>query len=326
APATVSCPRWPCWMRWHAADVIFRARAKAWTNCRRSRATCARRAAPRWWRRKACDAPCPRWKKPCAVVGAWCCDLPAPSRSCASPSRPPTRRKSSSSPRASPKRCRSRPRKARHDRAATVAMNRVPTLDIRRYDNDRDAFVAELGTAYREYGFCGITGHGVAPELVDGAYDAFVRFFALPTQTKMRYHVPGTGGARGYTPYKVETAKDSEHPDLKEFWHIGRELPDDSPYRELMPPNLWPAEVPDFRECGYGLYEALDALGTRVLRVLALHIGLPERFFDDKTNTGNSILRPIHYPPIESGDVPNVRAGAHEDINFITLLVGTSAA
>ncbi|HWG10065.1 MAG TPA: 2-oxoglutarate and iron-dependent oxygenase domain-containing protein [Rhodanobacteraceae bacterium] len=205
-------------------------------------------------------------------------------------------------------------------------MNRVPTLDIRRYDNDRDAFVAELGTAYREYGFCGITGHGVAPELVDGAYDAFVRFFALPTQTKMRYHVPGTGGARGYTPYKVETAKDSEHPDLKEFWHIGRELPDDSPYRELMPPNLWPAEVPDFRECGYGLYEALDALGTRVLRVLALHIGLPERFFDDKTNTGNSILRPIHYPPIESGDVPNVRAGAHEDINFITLLVGASAA
>ena len=205
-------------------------------------------------------------------------------------------------------------------------MNRVPTLDIRRYDNDRDAFVAELGAAYREYGFCGITGHGIASELVDGAYDAFVRFFALPTQTKMRYHVPGTGGARGYTPYKVETAKDSELPDLKEFWHIGRELPDDSPYRELMPSNLWPTEVPDFREYGYGLYEALDALGTRVLRALALHIGLPERFFDDKTNTGNSILRPIHYPPIESAAVPNVRAGAHEDINFITLLVGASAA
>ncbi len=205
-------------------------------------------------------------------------------------------------------------------------MPHVPALDIRRYDTDRNAFVAELGTAYREFGFCGITGHGIDPELIDGAYEVFRKFFALPLETKMKYHVPGTGGSRGYTPYKVETAKDSVHPDLKEFWHIGRELPDDSPYRALMPPNLWPDEIPGFREYGYGLYRALDELGMRVLRALALHIGLPERFFDDKTNTGNSILRPIHYPPIESAEIPNVRAGAHEDINFITLLVGASAA
>ncbi len=205
-------------------------------------------------------------------------------------------------------------------------MQHVPALDIRRYDNDRDAFVSELGAAYREFGFCGITGHGIDPCLIDGAYEAFRRFFALPLDTKMKYHVPGTGGARGYTPLKIETAKDSVHPDLKEFWHIGRELPDGSPYRALMPPNLWPVEIPSFREYGYGLYQALDGLGTRVLRALALHIGLPERFFDDKTNAGNSILRPIHYPPIETAGIPNVRAGAHEDINFITLLVGASAA
>ena len=92
-----------------------------------------------------------------------------------------------------------------------------------------------------------------------------------------------------------------------------------------MPPNLWPSEVAGFRERGYALYQALDQLGTRVLRALALHIGLPERWFDDKVDLGNSILRPIHYPPIETDDVPNVRAGAHEDINFITLLVGASA-
>jgi isopenicillin N synthase-like dioxygenase len=92
-----------------------------------------------------------------------------------------------------------------------------------------------------------------------------------------------------------------------------------------MAPNLWPTEVAGFREYGYGLFEALDALGSRVLRALALHIGLPEKYFDDKTNFGNSILRPIHYPPITSPDIPNVRAGAHEDINLITLLVGASA-
>ncbi len=203
---------------------------------------------------------------------------------------------------------------------------RIPTLDIRRYDSDRAAFVAELGAAYREWGFAGIRGHGIPQALIDNAYDAFVRFFALPADVKMKYHLKGLGGARGYTPFGIETAKDSRYPDLKEFWHIGRELPSDSKFADIMPPNLWPAEISGFHESGYALYEALDALGTRVLRALALHIDLPEHFFDNKTNVGNSILRPIHYPPITAPDVPNVRAGAHEDINLITLLVGASAA
>ena len=203
--------------------------------------------------------------------------------------------------------------------------SRIPTLDIRRYDTDRDAFVAELGAAYREWGFAGIRGHGIAPSMVNSAYDAFQRFFTLPAEVKMKYHLKGTGGARGYTPFGIETAKDSRYPDLKEFWHIGREIPRDSKYADVMAPNVWPAEVPEFRPAGYGLYDALDKLGSRVLRALALHIDLPEPYFDDKTNFGNSILRPIHYPPITTPDIPNVRAGAHEDINLITLLVGASA-
>ncbi len=198
-------------------------------------------------------------------------------------------------------------------------------------DDDRDTFVAELGAAYREWGFAGISGHGIPQALIDGSYDVFQRFFALPTDTKMKYHVPGSGGARGYTPFGIETAKDSRYSDLKEFWHVGRELPRDSRYADVMPPNVWPSEVPDFREHGYGLYQALDALGSRVLSALALHIDLPENYFADKTDFGNSILRPIHYPPItapadSTGSLPNVRAGAHEDINLITLLVGASAA
>jgi isopenicillin N synthase-like dioxygenase len=208
---------------------------------------------------------------------------------------------------------------------------RIPTLDIRRYDADRDAFVAELGAAYREWGFAGISGHGIPQALIDDSYDAIQRFFALPIDVKMKYHVTGSGGARGYTPFGIETAKDSRYPDLKEFWHVGRELHDDgsgraSKYAEVMPPNLWPGEVPGFHGHGYALYEALDALGSRVLTALALHIDLPENWFADKTDFGNSILRPIHYPPIAAQDMPNVRAGAHEDINLITLLVGASAA
>jgi isopenicillin N synthase-like dioxygenase len=209
--------------------------------------------------------------------------------------------------------------------------SQIPTLDIRRFTHpssgaDRQAFVDQLGAAYREWGFAGIRHHGIPQALIDGSYDVFQRFFALPEPVKMKYHVPGSGGARGYTPFGVETAKGAKHSDLKEFWHVGREIPDDSPYRDVMPPNLWPGEVEGFRERGYALYEALDALGSQVLSALALHIGLPEDWFADKTDQGNSILRPIHYPPITADDIPNVRAGAHEDINLITLLVGASAA
>lgn len=126
-----------------------------------------------------------------------------------------------------------------------TTVKRVPTLDIRRYDTDREAFVAELGAAYREYGFCGISGHGIPTELIDNAYQAFQQFFALPAETKLKYHVPGSGGARGYTPFKVETAKDSKYADLKEFWHVGREIPRDSRFADVMAPNLWPEEVPE---------------------------------------------------------------------------------
>ena len=210
-------------------------------------------------------------------------------------------------------------------------MAQIPTLDITRFTSpasaaDRDAFVAELGAAYREWGFAGIRNHGIPQAGIDAAYDVFKRFFALPEETKKKYHVAGGGGARGYTPFGVETAKGAKHFDLKEFWHIGREIPDDSKYREVMSPNLWPEEVEGFREHGYGLYRALDDLGSQVLAALALHIGLDEDWFADKTDSGNSILRPIHYPPITADDIPNVRAGAHEDINLITLLVGASAA
>ncbi len=209
--------------------------------------------------------------------------------------------------------------------------SQIPTLDIRRFTQptspeDRQAFVDELGAAYREWGFAGIRNHGIPQSLIDDSYDVFKRFFALPEETKKQYHVPGGGGARGYTPFGVETAKGAKYSDLKEFWHIGREIPDNSKYRDVMAPNLWPEEVDGFHEKGYALYNALDELGSQVLRALALHIGLPENYFADKTDFGNSILRPIHYPPITADDIPNVRAGAHEDINLITLLVGASAA
>lgn len=201
----------------------------------------------------------------------------------------------------------------------------IPTLDMGRFETDRASFVADLGAAYREFGFVGVTNHGIPKALMDRAYATFQEFFALPVETKMKYHVPGGGGARGYTGFGVETAKDSKHADLKEFWHVGRELPPGHRFESVMPPNLWPAEVPQFKEVAYSLYQALDALGLKMLSAIAEHLKLPSDFFNDKVDLGNSILRPIHYPPITADNIPNVRAGQHEDINFITLLIGSSA-
>lgn len=197
----------------------------------------------------------------------------------------------------------------------------IPTLDISEF-NGPGEFVDSAGAAYEEFGFCGIRGHGISDKVIQDAYDAIRAFFALPLETKARYGT-GVGGSRGYTRFGVETAKGNDHPDLKEFWQVGRELPEGEPHHPSLYPNIWPEEVAEFRERLYPLWQALDRLGGRVLEALALHLGLDQRFFANRVESGNSILRPLHYPPIEQKDTPSLRAAAHEDINLITLLVGS---
>jgi isopenicillin N synthase-like dioxygenase len=196
----------------------------------------------------------------------------------------------------------------------------VPTLDAR--DAESDQFAHDISEAYSQYGFVIIQNHGIDKRLIDQCLDCFRRFFALPVEEKLRYRIPNGGGARGYTAFGVETAKDSKHHDLKEFWHVGRELPPGHPFAEVMAPNVWVDSIPGFREATLGLYESFDALGRRLLAPIARSVHLPPDFFDDKVNFGNSVLRIIHYPPMPPEPTPSVRAGAHEDINVITLLLG----
>ena len=199
----------------------------------------------------------------------------------------------------------------------------IPVLDLQNFSGQRDDFTEALGQAYREYGFVGISGHGLGDKLTAQAYACFREFFALDEDTKQHYHEAGTGGARGYTGFGVEQAKDHDVPDLKEFWHVGREVDGDNPHPEILLPNLWPPEVDDFRATALALYGALDNLGQRMLSAIALDLGLPADWFADKVNMGNSILRPIHYPPIHNAAPGAVRAAQHEDINLITLLIGS---
>jgi len=67
----------------------------------------------------------------------------------------------------------------------------------------------------------------------------------------------------------------------------------------------------------------LEKTAKYVLRALALHLNLKESYFDTFIEEGNSILRPIHYPPITTEPKNAVRAAAHGDINLITLLMGS---
>jgi len=186
------------------------------------------------------------------------------------------------------------------------------------------AFADGLGASFERFGFAIVADHGLDAALIDRANAAAKAFFALPDAEKRAWRIDGGGGQRGYTPFGVEAAKGAAEVDLKEFWHIGRELAPGHRYRPVMPDNVWP-DIPDFRAALYGLYEALDALGQRVLAAIAQRLGLPPAYFDAAVGEGNSILRLLHYPPVAANPA-GVRAGAHEDINAITLLLGAEEA
>ncbi|MFN3864621.1 MAG: isopenicillin N synthase family dioxygenase [Erythrobacter sp.] len=185
----------------------------------------------------------------------------------------------------------------------------------------------ELGRSFAEYGFAVVCDHGIAQELIDAAEAASKAFFALPDAVKRRYRIEGGGGARGYTPFGTEKAKDAAVFDLKEFWHVGRNLPPGHPLAEFMAPNIWPDEVAGFRETMSALYAAFEATGGRVLEAIALHLGRPRDFFAASIADGNSVMRLLHYPPL-GDDAPEgaIRAAAHGDINTITLLLGAEEA
>ena len=209
--------------------------------------------------------------------------------------------------------------------ASPAAQTGIAPVSFQLHAADFDVFAQALGASFARYGFAVIGDHGLDQARIDTAIADAKAFFALPDEVKRRYKIEGVSGQRGYTPFGVETAKGAAHFDLKEFWHVGRELPPGHPYRSRMPDNVWPTEIAGFREHESWLYAALEDLGDRVLSAIARYLGLEPGFFAPTTRLGNSVLRLLHYPPARF-DGPNVRAAAHEDINTITLLLGAEEA
>jgi isopenicillin N synthase-like dioxygenase len=195
-----------------------------------------------------------------------------------------------------------------------AATAEVPALSLATQASDPDGFARAFGGSFERFGFAIVADHGIAQDLIARAWDETAKLFALPDEEKRRY-----------TPFKTEIAKGASAVDLKEFWHVGRELPAGHRYSDVMAANVWPERPEGFRDTFIELFAAFDRAGDRLLSAIARHLGLAPDWFDPAVKDGNSVLRLLHYPPIPA-DAEGVRAGAHEDINLITLLLGADEA
>ena len=208
-------------------------------------------------------------------------------------------------------------------------MNKIPSVDLADFlsedPNRKQKFVNEIGTAYENIGFVSLRSHFLDDALVSDLYKEVKAFFALDLAKKKQYEIEGLSGQRGYVSFGKEHAKGKKEGDLKEFWHFGQEPSEDAKLTEVYPENVQVDELPNFNATGMQAYRMLEKTGIYVLRALALYIGVDEFYFDHWASNGNSILRPIHYPPITKEPEGAVRAGAHGDINLITLLMGASS-
>jgi isopenicillin N synthase-like dioxygenase len=208
-------------------------------------------------------------------------------------------------------------------------MRVIPKLDLSHFTNgtseQKTAFINSLGLAYEEIGFVAIRNHGISETKLGTLYAAVEAFFGLPKEIKQKYDDTAGGGQRGYTGFGKEHAKDRNTGDLKEFWHFGQYINIQDPNPPEFRKNRVVEELPDFNVYGEMIIKELEQTGVQMLRAIALYLDLEETYFDSRVFNGNSILRAIHYPPITANPLDAIRAGEHEDINLITLLVGASA-
>ena len=205
-------------------------------------------------------------------------------------------------------------------------MKTIPSVNLKEFLSDntqlKKKFINEIGEAYEEIGFVALKGHFLDTELVERLYKEIKNFFDLPLKVKQKYEIPGIGGQRGYVSFGKESAKGKKEGDLKEFWHFGQYVENNPELENEYPKNVYVEELPEFNKVGREAYKMLEKTAKYVLRALALHLNLDETYFDQYIYNGNSILRPIHYPPITEEPKNAVRAAAHGDINLITLLMG----
>ncbi|MFD1558202.1 isopenicillin N synthase family dioxygenase [Paraburkholderia silviterrae] len=211
-----------------------------------------------------------------------------------------------------------------------TAFDRLPVVDIAGLFSDdldrRLAAARALDRSAREVGFFYVVGHGV-PGSLRSALTAHARnFFALPYERKMQYYIGHSRAHRGYVPEGEEVFGQGAR-DRKEAFDTGLELPADDPAvargTPMLGPNVWPEDLPGFREAVSRYYEAVIALGRVLFRGFALALGLAEDHFDTLLKRPPSQLRLVHYPhDTQASDQPGI--GAHTDYECFTILFPTA--
>ena len=193
-------------------------------------------------------------------------------------------------------------------------------------ENRKQHFIQSCGAALQDIGFFALKNHGILISLIEECYQQADDFFNFSEDAKMKYLRPEIAHQRGYTAFGIENAKGNPAPDLKEFWQNGRSHIEGE-VTPSYPLNVWPdREIPQFKPAIDGLFLQMEQLSRSILQSCSTYLGKGENWLVDMTEEGNTIMRVIHYPPLgENAPIGAVRSAAHEDINFITLLVTATA-
>lgn len=199
----------------------------------------------------------------------------------------------------------------------------VPALSLK---NTNANFTEAFCTSLKQTGFARIVDHGIDTQRLKHAYQTIEQLFNLPLEAKRACELSDLG-IRGYTGFGKEKAKGQGKGDLKEFWHIGKELSADSPYLGIYPHNVWPVELPAFKAEFASLFTELESIALQLLAHISKGLNIDPKYFPQLINDGNSVLRLIHYPPVQGMDTQSqMRAAPHADINLMTLLVGATGS
>jgi isopenicillin N synthase-like dioxygenase len=207
-------------------------------------------------------------------------------------------------------------------------MNWVPRIDLTHPDAPR-----AVADASARVGFLTVVGHGVPAAVLDAAWNTATELFDQPLEQKMTVAMPRPGYPYGYSPMAGETLSASlgrrSHPDLKESFAIGpvdpaRHTFADADEEFAWSPNLWPTAMPGLRPAWETYYRAMADLAARLLRVMALGLGLAEHYFDPMIDRHTSAMRALNYPPVDGVPDGQYGASAHTDYGTLTILMADS--
>ena len=175
----------------------------------------------------------------------------------------------------------------------------IPIISINELDLPDNNIPKKIGEACEEFGFFAIKDHEINTSLIQDSLNLSKKIFDLPFSDKIQYHQTDGAGQRGYTPFGIEKAVNAKASDQKEFWHHGR-ADWNKKYKSIMPQNVAVVSIEHFDKKLDKIFSELDALGKKILSYISIFLGLNPNWFENKINQGNSILRLIHYPPINN--------------------------